>query len=110
MHRGKFLAARHDEIDEPLEGGFFFGGVIRPALFVAQLSTGVPDRYTEKILKTGVTDEGIAFEIDEDIAIGGFGQFAEAGLFDDGQNRFVPRNLEILALDLDSSLFAHAVV
>ncbi len=27
VHGGKFFAARHDEIDEPLEGGFFFGRI-----------------------------------------------------------------------------------
>ncbi len=69
VHGGKFFAARDDEIDEPLEAGFFFGGCVRPDFFVAQLSVGVFYSDAEKILQAGIADEGVAFEIDEDVAV-----------------------------------------
>jgi hypothetical protein len=97
VHGGKFFAARHDEIDEPLESCFFFGRIFCPTFLILQMVNGARSRQgcasvrfasvsvnrcyrlvaefsrlqgadSEEILQAGFADERIAFEIDEDVA------------------------------------------
>ena len=73
---GKALPARHHEVDEGLEGRPLRGGIKGPARVILGLA-GRPRGPAEQILEPARADEGIALEVEEDVARRGLGQAAK---------------------------------
>ena len=98
------LPARHDAIDETLERELLTRWVERPVRVVA----AVPTRGSEEVLKPAVRREGVAFEIEEQVASRGFRQRGKSLVFLDRRDQLVNAPAFPPPLVLDARLLPDA--
>ena len=92
--------ARRDAVDETLERTLLGGFIERPAAVVS----AVPIRGSEEVLEPAARREGIAFEIEEEVARRGCRQRGESLVFLDRRNQLVHAPAFTPSLILDARL------
>ena len=109
VHVGVLLPARHQPIGEPLERPLFLFVVQRPQSCVAQFPVVVRRLVAEEVLEAVRPDEGVALEVEEDVAGRRFRQQGEAHVRLRWQ-RLIDGLAHFTALHLYARLLAHLLI